>query len=197
MHAGKKHGPRWSGGYVPSNVKTWADAAPCGGQRRRNQCQRTVPPHPFQSRAPRNLRPRRLRAAPRGDPPPTIPGDGGAVLPPLPSLQARKSDGHTTLSGNAVAAAIQSARAFLGVRDACGTFDAYIWQFIGGMPRVNAWPLLVTIPAQTPEPAAMSKDLRQRGFTIAGPTICYAFMQATGMVNDHTTDCFRHAELGG
>jgi len=65
------------------------------------------------------------------------------------------------------------------------------------MPRVNAWPLPATIPAQTPEPAAMSKDLRQRGFTIAGPTICYAFMQATGMVNDHTTDCFRHAELGG
>ncbi len=96
-----------------------------------------------------------------------------------------------------VAAAIQSVRAFLGVRDACGTFDAYIWQFIGGMPRVNAWPLPATIPAQTPEPAAMSKDLRRRGFTIAGPTICYALMQATGMVNDHTTDCFRHAELGG
>lgn len=96
-----------------------------------------------------------------------------------------------------IAAAIQSVRAFLGVRDACGTFDAYVWQFIGGMPRVNAWPLPVTIPTQTPEPAAMSKDRRHRGSTIADPTICYTLMQATGMVNDHITDCFRHAELGG
>ncbi|MGI8690743.1 MAG: DNA-3-methyladenine glycosylase I [Thermomicrobiales bacterium] len=95
-----------------------------------------------------------------------------------------------------VAAAIQNARAFLAVRDACGTFDAYIWQFIGGTPRVNAWPSPAAIPAQTPESVAMSKDLRRRGFTFVGPTICYAFMQATGMVNDHTTDCFRYATLG-
>jgi DNA-3-methyladenine glycosylase I len=92
-----------------------------------------------------------------------------------------------------IAAAIQNARAFLAVRDAFGTFDAYIWQFIGGTPRINAWPSHAAIPAQTPESVAMSKDLRRRAFTFVGPTICYAFMQATGMVNDHTTDCFRYA----
>jgi len=95
-----------------------------------------------------------------------------------------------------IAATIQNARAFLAVRDACGTFDAYIWQFIGGTPRLNAWPSHTAIPAQTTESVAMSKDLRRRGFTFVGPTICYAFMQATGMVNDHTTDCFRYAALG-
>ncbi|MDQ2786556.1 MAG: DNA-3-methyladenine glycosylase I [Chloroflexota bacterium] len=96
-----------------------------------------------------------------------------------------------------VAAAIQNARAFLAVRDACGTFDTYIWQFSGGTPRVNAWVSHAAIPAQTPESVAMSTDLRRRGFTFVGPTICYAFMQATGMVNDHTTDCFRYGGLGG
>ena len=94
-----------------------------------------------------------------------------------------------------IAAAVQNARAFLVIRDAYGTFDAYIWQFIGGTSRINAWPSLAAIPAQTPESVAMSTDLRRRGFTFVGPTICYAFMQATGMVNDHTTDCFRYAEL--
>ena len=94
-----------------------------------------------------------------------------------------------------IAAAIQNARAFLAVRDTYGTFDAFIWQFIGGTPRINAWPSLAAIPAQTPESVALSTDLRRRGFTFVGPTICYAFMQATGMVNDHTTDCFRYAEL--
>jgi DNA-3-methyladenine glycosylase I len=94
-----------------------------------------------------------------------------------------------------IAAAIQNARAFLAVREECGTFDAYIWRFIGGSPRMNAWPTLAALPAQTPESAAMSTDLRRRGFTFVGPTICYAFMQATGMVNDHTPDCFRYAEL--
>jgi DNA-3-methyladenine glycosylase I len=94
-----------------------------------------------------------------------------------------------------IAAAIQNARAFLAVREEYGTFDAYIWRFIGGSPRMNAWPTLAALPAQTPESAAMSTDLRRRGFTFVGPTICYAFMQATGMVNDHTPDCFRYAEL--
>src|SRR4051794_39577298 len=83
-----------------------------------------------------------------------------------------------------IAAAIQNARAFLAVRDEFGTFDRYIWQFIGGAARVNAWPSLAALPAQAPESVAMSKDLRRRGFTFVGPTICYAFMQATGMVND-------------
>jgi DNA-3-methyladenine glycosylase I len=95
-----------------------------------------------------------------------------------------------------IAAALQNARVFLAVRDAYGTFDTYIWQFIGGTPRMNAWPSLAAMPAQTPESVAMSTDLRRRGFSFIGPTICYAFMQATGMVNDHTTDCFRYAELG-
>jgi DNA-3-methyladenine glycosylase I len=94
-----------------------------------------------------------------------------------------------------IAAAIQNARAFLAVREEYGTFDAYIWRFIGGAPRMNVWPTLAALPAQTPESAAMSTDLRRRGFTFVGPTICYAFMQATGMVNDHTPDCFRYAEL--
>ena len=94
-----------------------------------------------------------------------------------------------------IAAAIRNARACLAVREEFGTFDAYIWRFIGGAPRINAWPSPTTIPAHTPESVAMSKDLRRRGFAFVSPTICYAFLQATGMVNDHTTDCFRYAEL--
>src|SRR5258707_819706 len=94
-----------------------------------------------------------------------------------------------------IAAAIQNARIFLAVQDEFGSFDAYIWRFIGGAPPINAWTSLAALPAQTTEPGAMSKALKRRGFPFAGPTICYAFMQATGMVNDHTTDCFRYAEL--
>lgn len=94
-----------------------------------------------------------------------------------------------------VAAAISNARAFLGVQDEFGSFDAYIWGFVGGTPLVNAWRSLSEIPAQTPESVATSKDLLKRGFKFVGPTICYAFMQAVGMVNDHTLDCFRYKEL--
>jgi len=96
-----------------------------------------------------------------------------------------------------IAAAIGNAVAFLAAQDEHGSFDAYIWRFIGGVPRQNAWSALHDLPAQTPESIAMSKDLRRRGFRFVGPTICYAFMQATGMVNDHATTCFRHAQLGG
>lgn len=96
-----------------------------------------------------------------------------------------------------VAAFITNARAFLAVQEAFGSFDAYIWQFVGGQPKVNAWTTLADVPAQTDEARAMSKDLKKRGFTFVGPTICYAFMQACGMVNDHTTDCFRYRELAG
>jgi DNA-3-methyladenine glycosylase I len=96
-----------------------------------------------------------------------------------------------------IRATIQNARAFLEVQREFGTFDAYIWQFVGGKPIVNAWKTLGEIPAQTAESAAMSKDLLKRGFKFVGPTICYAHMQATGMVNDHTTDCFRHLECQG
>jgi DNA-3-methyladenine glycosylase I len=92
-------------------------------------------------------------------------------------------------------AAIQNARSFLRVQQECGSFDAYVWGFAGGRPRQNAWPTLRDIPAKTPEAEALSKDLLKRGFKFVGPTICYAFMQATGLVNDHTLDCFRHAQL--
>lgn len=91
-----------------------------------------------------------------------------------------------------VNATIQNAQAFLAVQQEFGSFDAYIWQFVGGQPKVNAWRSLAEIPAQTPEAEAMSKDLKKRGFKFVGPTICYAFMQATGMVNDHVVDCFRY-----
>jgi len=95
-----------------------------------------------------------------------------------------------------VASAIRNARSFLRVQQEFGSFDAYIWQFVDGRTRQNRWRSLSEIPASTPESEAMSKDLRKRGFNFVGPTICYAHMQATGMVNDHTVDCFRHAEVG-
>jgi DNA-3-methyladenine glycosylase I len=92
-------------------------------------------------------------------------------------------------------AAIQNAKAFLAVQREFGSFDAYMWGFVGGQPRQNTWASLRDIPAKTPEAEAMSKDLLRRGFKFVGPTICYALMQATGLINDHTVDCFRHAEL--
>ena len=94
-----------------------------------------------------------------------------------------------------VAASIGNARAFLDAQQEFGSFDAYVWRFVGGSPVRNAWQSLVDIPASTPQSEAMSKELRRRGFRFVGPTICYAFMQATGMVNDHTTDCFRYGEV--
>jgi DNA-3-methyladenine glycosylase I len=94
-----------------------------------------------------------------------------------------------------IASAVDNARAFLEVQAEFGTFDAYIWQFIGGKPRVNRWKRITDIPAATPESDAMSKELKKRGFRFVGSTICYAFMQAVGMVNDHLVTCPRHAEL--
>jgi DNA-3-methyladenine glycosylase I len=94
-----------------------------------------------------------------------------------------------------IAAAIQNARAFLEIQRECGSFDAYVWGFVGGQPRQNAWRSLAQVPAVTPEAEALSKDLKRRGFKFVGPTIMYAFMQATGMVNDHLVTCFRHAQL--
>ena len=90
---------------------------------------------------------------------------------------------------------VKNARAFLAVQDEFGSFDAYIWRFVDGAPIVNAWASMSQLPALTDEATAMSKDLKKRGFTFVGPTICYAFMQACGLVNDHTTDCFRYAQL--
>lgn len=91
-----------------------------------------------------------------------------------------------------IRSAVTNARAFLEVRDAFGSFDQYIWQFVGGRTRQNAWASLAEIPAKTPESDELSKDLIRRGFKFVGSTICYAHMQATGMVNDHTIDCFRY-----
>jgi DNA-3-methyladenine glycosylase I len=96
-----------------------------------------------------------------------------------------------------IESAVSNARALLAVREEFGSFDAYIWGFVEGRPLVNAWESMKQVPARTAHSDAMSKDLRQRGFNFVGSTICYAFMQAVGMVNDHLTSCFRHRELGG
>ena len=94
-----------------------------------------------------------------------------------------------------VAASVSNARAFLEVQRSHGSFHAYVWSFVGGSPRVNAWTRLQDVPAKTAESQAMSKDLVSRGFKFVGPTICYAFMQAAGMVNDHQVGCFRYSQL--
>lgn len=94
-----------------------------------------------------------------------------------------------------IEAAIQNAKAFLSIQKEFGSFDAYIWRFVGGKPKVNSWKTLQEIPTKTPESDALSKDLIDRGFKFVGSTICYALMQAIGMVNDHNIDCFRYKEL--
>jgi DNA-3-methyladenine glycosylase I len=94
-----------------------------------------------------------------------------------------------------VASAVRNAKAFLDVQKEFGSFDRYIWQFVGGKPRINAWRPGLKLPASTPESDAMSKDLKKRGFNFVGSTICYAFMQAVGMVNDHWVRCFRYAQV--
>jgi DNA-3-methyladenine glycosylase I len=91
-----------------------------------------------------------------------------------------------------IASAVGNAKAFLQVQKEFGSFDVYIWQFVGGKPRVNSPKTMQQVPARTPESDAMSKDLKKRGFTFVGSTICYAFMQAVGMVNDHVVSCFRY-----
>jgi len=94
-----------------------------------------------------------------------------------------------------IAAAIVNARALLVAQQEFGSFDALVWQYAGGGPRTNSWSTHAEIPASSLEAGIMSRDLKRRGFAFVGPTICYAFMQATGMVNDHTLGCFRHVEL--
>ena len=94
-----------------------------------------------------------------------------------------------------IAATIQNAHAFLAVQKEYGSFAAYLWQFVDGEPKVNAWKTLKEVPAKTAESDAMSKALAKRGFKFVGSTICYAFMQAAGMVNDHTVGCFRYAQV--
>ena len=96
-----------------------------------------------------------------------------------------------------IAATIENAKRFLAVCKEFGTFNAYLWSFVGGKPIQNRWRRMANVPARTPESDAMSRDLLRRGFKFVGSTICYALMQATGMVNDHLVTCPRHAELGG
>lgn len=96
-----------------------------------------------------------------------------------------------------IRSAVSNAQACLGVQQEFGSFDAFIWQFVGGAPKINRWRSLADLPATTAESDSMSRELKRRGFRFVGPTICYAFMQATGIVNDHTVDCFRYSELGG
>lgn len=96
-----------------------------------------------------------------------------------------------------VRAAVTNAQGFRRIQEAFGSFDAYVWAFVGGRPIVNQWQSLRDLPAETAESRALSKDLRQRGFTFVGPTITYALMQATGLVNDHLADCFRTRDLRG
>ncbi|MGL4597869.1 MAG: DNA-3-methyladenine glycosylase I, partial [Bacteroidia bacterium] len=92
-----------------------------------------------------------------------------------------------------ITATIGNAKAFLAVQKEFGSFDKYIWQFVGGKPMVNKWKSMKEVPAQTEESDRMSKDLKKRGFKFVGSTICYAYMQATGMVNDHVLDCWKRA----
>jgi len=94
-----------------------------------------------------------------------------------------------------IQAAIQNARAFLELQSQYGSFDTFLWRFVGGQPIQNAWQTLQEIPARTRESDAVSKELKRHGFSFVGTTICYAFMQAVGMVNDHTVECFRWQEL--
>ena len=94
-----------------------------------------------------------------------------------------------------IASVITNARAFIEIQSEFGSFNKYIWSFVDGKPKINEWKSLGDLPANTPESDVMSKDLKKRGFKFVGTTICYAFMQAVGMVNDHTMDCFRYREI--
>jgi DNA-3-methyladenine glycosylase I len=107
-------------------------------------------------------------------------------------LQALLRDDGIIRNRLKVASAVRNAKAFLAVQEEFGSFDGYVWQFVGGKPRVNARKSMNHIPPRTAESDAMSKDLKKRGFNFVGSTICYAFMQATGMVNDHIVECFRY-----
>ena len=96
-----------------------------------------------------------------------------------------------------IRSAIANAGVFLKLQEEFGGFDDYVWRFVGGSTKINRWRRMADIPAKTPESEAMSRDLKSRGMNFVGPTICYAYMQAAGMVNDHLVSCFRYAELTG
>lgn len=114
-----------------------------------------------------------------------------------PDVAALLEDTSIIRNRRKIEAAIQNARAYLNVQAEFGSFAGYVWRFVDGEPRVNHWRSPAQVPSSSPESVAMSRDMRRRGFTFVGPTICYAYMQAVGMVNDHLVDCFRHAELAG
>jgi DNA-3-methyladenine glycosylase I len=107
------------------------------------------------------------------------------------------SDAGIVRNRRKIEAAVNNARAFLRVCEAFGSFDRYMWRFADGRPIQNRWQKMTQVPARTSESETMSRDLKQRGFTFVGPTICYAHMQAVGMVNDHLVNCFRHREVAG
>jgi DNA-3-methyladenine glycosylase I len=111
---------------------------------------------------------------------------------PERKVQALLADPGIVRNRLKVRGAIQNARAALTLRDECGSLDAYFWGFVDGKPIVNRWTSAKSVPPRTALSDALSKDLKRRGFTFVGSTICYAFMQAVGMVNDHTRDCFKH-----
>lgn len=112
-------------------------------------------------------------------------------------VSALMSDAGIVRNRRKIQSAIQNASAFLAVQKEFGSFDAYLWSFVGEKPIAKGWKTLEEVPAQTAEAMSLSKDLKRRGFSFVGPTICYAFMQAVGLVNDHTKDCFRYKELRG
>ena len=112
-------------------------------------------------------------------------------------VQRLLRDGGIVRNRLKIAATIENAKMFLAVRKEFGTFDTYLWSFVGGKPIQNRWRTMAEVPAHTAESDAMSRDLVRRGFKFVGSTICYALMQATGMLNDHLVTCPRHAELGG
>jgi len=112
-----------------------------------------------------------------------------------PKIQELLADAGIIRNRLKVRAAVSNARAFLKVQQEWGSFSNYMWRFVDGKPKINAWKTVAELPASTPESDAMSKDLKNRGFKFVGSTICYAHMQAVGMVNDHTVNCFRRQEL--
>jgi len=112
-----------------------------------------------------------------------------------PEIERLAADSGIVRNRRKIEAAVKNARAFLRVREEFGSFDSYMWRFTGGRTIQNRWRTDEQIPARTAESEAMSGDLKQRGFAFVGPTICYAHMQAVGMVNDHLVGCFRHREL--
>jgi DNA-3-methyladenine glycosylase I len=111
-------------------------------------------------------------------------------------LEALRQDAGIIRNKLKIRSAVQNAQAFLRVQEEFGSFDHYIWDFVEGRPIINRWERMDQIPASTPLSEMISKDLKQRGFNFVGPTIVYAYMQAVGMVNDHTMDCYRYGELG-